>query len=106
MMIRVSVLYPYQDDAKFDYTYYVTKHMVLVKERLADTGLLRIEADKAIGGGDPNAPAPFLCVGHMYFNSIEDFQKGMATHGKELLADVPNYTNVRPQIQLAEIEEI
>ena len=105
-MIRVSVLYPRQDDAKFDFDYYVQKHMALVRERCAGLGLVRLEADKALAGGDPTAPPPFLCIGHLYFNSTEDFQKALGTHGPELMADIPNYTNVRPQIQVAEIQEL
>jgi uncharacterized protein (TIGR02118 family) len=51
----------------------------------------------------PGAPAPFVCVGHLYFNSVDDFQKGIVTHGKELMGDVPNYTNIQPRVQISEI---
>jgi hypothetical protein len=34
---------------------------------------------------------------------VEDFQKGMAAHGQELMADIPNYTNIPPTIQISEI---
>jgi hypothetical protein len=40
---------------------------------------------------------------HDYFNTLGDFQKGMGQHGKELLGDVPNFTNIQPQIQISEI---
>jgi uncharacterized protein (TIGR02118 family) len=102
-MIRVTVLYPNESGKKFDADYYKNKHMKLAGERLKEFGLLRYEVDKGIAGGAPNAPAPFVGACHFYFNAIEDFQKGMAAHGKELMDDIPNYTNIPPTIQISEI---
>jgi uncharacterized protein (TIGR02118 family) len=102
-MIRVSVLYRNESGKKFDADYYKNKHMKLVGERLKGFGLMRYEVDKGIAGGDPNAPAPFVGACHLYFNAVEDFQKGMDKHGKELVDDIPNYTNIPPTIQISEI---
>jgi uncharacterized protein (TIGR02118 family) len=102
-MIRVSVLYPHQASAKFDHAYYAQKHMPMVGSRLKEFGLIRYEIDKGVAGGAPGSPAPFMAACHLYFNAIGDFQKGMAAHGKELMADVPNYTSVTPQLQISEI---
>ena len=102
-MIRVSVIYANETGKKFDHDYYKNKHMRLVGERLKDAGLIRYEVDMGIAGGAPGAPAPFISVGHLYFHSLSDFQKGMGAHGKELLADIPNYTNIQPQIQISRI---
>jgi len=49
------------------------------------------------------SPAPFVCIGHLYFQSLTDFQNGMLAHGEDLLADVPNYTDLTPQIQVSEV---
>ena len=54
-------------------------------------------------GGAPGAPAPFVGACHFYFNSLGDFQKAMGAHGKTLVDDIPNYTNISPQIQISEI---
>ncbi len=102
-MIRVSVLYPMGEGKKFDATYYLQKHMPLVRERLGKAGLVRAEVDKGIAGGAPGAPAPYVYIAHLYFNSIADFQKAMAVHGKEIMGDVPNYTNIPLQVQISEI---
>jgi uncharacterized protein (TIGR02118 family) len=102
-MIRVSVMYPSGDGKKFDYDYYAKKHMALVKQRLGGAGLIRLEVDRGVAGGAPGAPAPFACMGHLYFDSVEEFQKAMKPHGKELFADVPNFTNITPQVQISEI---
>ena len=102
-MIRVSVLYPMGEGKKFDAAYYMQKHMSLVRERLKGLGLVRAEVDKGVAGGAPGAPAPFVYIAHLYFNSVADFQKAMGAHGKEIMADVPNYTNIQPQVQISEI---
>ena len=78
-MIRVSVLYPAAEGKKFDATYYLQKHMPLVRERLGKAGLVRAEVDKGVAGGAPGAPAPYVYVAHVYFNSVADFQKAMGS---------------------------
>ena len=102
-MVRITVLYPAGEGKKFDHDYYVRKHMALVRQRLGKYGLVRTEVDKGVAGGAPGAPAPYVTAGHLYFIALADFQKGMGEHGKEIMADVPNYTNIQPQIQISEI---
>ena len=102
-MVRMSVLYPAGPGKKFDLDYYAKKHMPLVEKRFSGMGFVRYEVDKGLGGGAPGSPAPFVCVGHVYFNSLADLQKATAAHGKELFADVPNFTDITPQVQISEI---
>ena len=102
-MIRVTVLYPNEAGKKFDVDYYRNKHMKLVGERLKDFGFVRAEVDKGVTGGAPGSSAPYVCIGHVYLNSLADFQKGMGVHGKEILGDIPNYTDIQPTMQISEI---
>ena len=102
-MIRESVMYPAGEGKKFDLDYYVKKHMPLVQARWGGMGLVRWEVDKGLAGGAPGSPAPFVCIGHIYFNSLDDLKKAVAAHGKELFADVPNFTNITPQVQISEL---
>jgi uncharacterized protein (TIGR02118 family) len=102
-MIRISVLYPAKEGARFDQEYYAQKHMKLVRDRLGSIGLVRTEIDKGLAGGAPGSPAPFVCIGHVYFSSLADFQKAMGVHGAEIMADVANYTDIQPQVQISEI---
>src|SRR3989442_466365 len=102
-MVRITVLYPAGEGKKFDHDYFVRKHLALVRERLGKFGLVRTEADKGVAGGAPGAPAPYVAVAHVYFNRVADFQKGMGEHGKEIMGDIPNYTNIQPQVQISEI---
>src|SRR5262245_59065068 len=102
-MVRITVLYPNESGKRFDHTYYAQKHLPLVMERLKSSGMLRYEVDKGIAGGAPGAPAPFVATCHLYFNNVADFQKGIGTHSKEIMGDIPNYTDIAPQIQISEI---
>ena len=102
-MIRISVLYPNEAGKKFDAAYYLKTHVPMARTRLGGAGLVRAEIDKGVAGGAPGAPAPFVYVAHLYFNSLADFQKAMEAHGKEIMGDIPNYTNIQPQVQISEI---
>ena len=102
-MIRVTVLYANKPEGKFDHAYYANQHMKMVSEKLATMGLVKTEVDKGIGGASAGSPPPYVAMGYMVFNSIEDFQKAWAAHGEQFIRDVPNYTNIEPQIQISEI---
>jgi uncharacterized protein (TIGR02118 family) len=102
-MFRVSVLYPAGEGKTFDLDYYQGKHMTLVRDRLGALGLVRIEVDRGVAGGAPGAPAPVVAAGPLYWHSLADFQGAMKQHGKELFADVPNFTNIAPQVQISEV---
>jgi uncharacterized protein (TIGR02118 family) len=81
---------------------YASKHP-MVMERLKGSGMLRYEVEKGLAGGGPGAPAPFVAACHLYFNAAADFKKGIAAHGTEIMGDIPNYTDISPQIQISEI---
>jgi uncharacterized protein (TIGR02118 family) len=99
-MIRVSVFYP--QGSSFDHDYYVNKHMKMVAEKVGDV-LLRYEVDKGLGGAAPGSPAPFVTIGHLYFNSVPEFMQAFAAHAGEIMADVPNYTDGQAEFQISEI---
>jgi uncharacterized protein (TIGR02118 family) len=102
-VIRVSVLYPYGPGARFDMEYYLDTHMPLVK-RLAGA-LLRAQAvEQGLSGVAIGSPPPFLAMGHLVFESVADFQQVLEAHGQAILADVPNYTNTQPTIQVSEVK--
>ena len=101
-MIRVTGLYKDIPDSEFDFDYYVNTHMTLVKKRLADFGMGDFEVERGIEAADGEA-APYICIVHIEFPTIDDFKRGFETHGEELAADVQNYTNIAPELQISEI---
>jgi uncharacterized protein (TIGR02118 family) len=101
-MVRMSVYYPSQPDVTFDHAYYADAHRRMVEERLGPLGLHRVEierGDAGYGGG----PAPYVAVGHLLFDSMDALQSAWAARGGEVVADVPNYTNAQPVVQISEI---
>ena len=100
-MIKVSVLYPNSPGAKFDMAYYTTKHMPMV-QRLVTT-CKGIAAEQGLGGGAPGSAPTYIAVGHLLFDSVEAFQSGFGPHAGEIMADIPNYTNTQPVVQISQI---
>lgn len=101
-MIKVSVMYPNTPGAKFDHTYYRDKHMPLVKARMGDS-CLYYTVDKGIGGGSPGSPPTYVGMCHIFSHSVEAFQAGFGPHAKEILGDIPNYTDLTPVMQISEV---
>ena len=103
-MIRVTGLYKDMSNSEFDFDYYMSTHMPMVKERLADFGMGNFEVEKGIVAAD-GGTAQYICIVHIEFSSIDDFKRGFEKHGEALAADVPNYTNIVPEMQISEIVE-
>jgi len=101
-MIKVSILYPNKPGSRFDHDYYRDRHMPLVKARLGEA-CQRYTVDKGLAGGAPGTPAPYVGMCHLYCDSVEAFQRGFAPHAKEIMADVPNYTDLAPLVQISEV---
>lgn len=102
-MIRVSVLYPDTPGARFDHDYYANSHLPMVRDRLSPMGLVDTGIDKGLGTAAPGAPAPFVSIGWMTFNTAEEVHAAFAEHAGPIMADVPNYTDIEPHIQISEI---
>ena len=101
-MIRMTVLYRNSEASTFDFDYYVKTHLELAKERLKEFGVGRIEVERGIEALD-GQKAPYVCVAHVHFSSIEDLKRGVEAHAEELLADVPNFTNIEADLQISEV---
>lgn len=102
-MIRVSVLYPHKDGYRFDHDYYANKHIPMVKEKLGSS-LVENGIDTGVGTAVPGEPAPFVSIGWLTFNTVEDFGASFGPHADEIMADIANYTDIEPQIQISEIQ--
>ncbi|HTS75466.1 MAG TPA: EthD family reductase [Bryobacteraceae bacterium] len=101
-MIRVTVSYPNQAGARFDIEYYMMKHMPLVAQRL-NGRLAGWSVDRGVSGGAPGTQAEYLIQAAMIFHDIEAFQTAMAVEGAALIADVPNFTDLQPRIDVYKI---
>jgi uncharacterized protein (TIGR02118 family) len=101
-MIKISVMYPNAPGVRFDHDYYRDRHMPMVKRLMGDT-LRRYAVEKGVAGATPGAPPTYVALGHLYCDSVETFQAGFGPHAKEILGDVPNYTDAQPVLQINEV---
>lgn len=101
-MIKVSVMYPNVSGARFDHHYYATVHMPLVKARLGD-GCRFYTVDRGLSAGAPDQPPAYVAMCHIYADTLDAFQAGFAPHAQEILADIANYTDLTPVMQISEV---
>ena len=102
-MIKVSVMYPNSEDAKFDIDYYCNTHIPMASGLLGDA-VKGGSIDSGIAGGAPGQAAPFIAIGHLIFESVEAFQTAFGPNAEKIMSDLPNYTNIQPIIQISEIK--
>ena len=102
-MIKVSVFYPAGDSTKFDMDYYCNSHIPMVRQKLG-AACKNAAVEQGVAGGAAGAPPTYAAMGHLYFDSIEAFQAAFAPHAATIMADIPNYTNVQPVIQISEVK--
>lgn len=102
-MIRVAVLYPNNPGVHFDMGYYTSKHMPMVKQ-LCAPACKSIAVDGGLAGAEPGSKPTYVAVGYLTFDSVEAFQQAFAPHAGQILADIKNYTNAQPVIQISEIK--
>ncbi|HEV2730326.1 MAG TPA: EthD family reductase [Terriglobales bacterium] len=97
-MKYVTVTYPNKNDAKFDFDYYMRKHIPMVSRLLGTS----IEVCKGLSS-PTDAPLTHICIARIRINSAEEFSSAMAQHGAQIMGDIPNYTNIEPLIQIDEV---
>lgn len=103
-MIRISALYPNAEGSRFDADYYVAKHTPFARGLLAPHGLDDIRTTLGVAGLD-GAPPPFWVIAEMIFTSRDAFDAAMAACGAALFADIINYTDVSPVLQVSSLQE-
>jgi len=102
-MIKVSLFYPYEEGKKFDMDYYLNSHIPMVQEKLG-AALKGGAVEQGLSGGEPGSPATYVAMGHLLFDSVEAFQNSFGPHSEAIMADIPNYTDLQPTIQISEVK--
>jgi uncharacterized protein (TIGR02118 family) len=102
-MVKVSVLYPNRQGTNFDMSYYINRHMVMVQQLLGPR-LRGMSVEQGISGVQPGSSASYIAMGHLLFDSVEDFQTSFGPHTQAIVGDIPNYTNSEPIIQISEVK--
>jgi uncharacterized protein (TIGR02118 family) len=53
-------------------------------------------------GPRPKSPPIYVCIGTLTFNSMDDYKEAFRVHGAKLFADIPNFTDIEPVVQVNE----
>jgi uncharacterized protein (TIGR02118 family) len=99
-MIKVSVMYPQSPGTRFDHDYYRNNHLPLIKRSMG-AALEYYAIDREIANGAPKSPFVAMC--HLICDSIESYQAAMGPHGKEIAADIRNFTDRTPVTEFSEV---
>lgn len=104
-MINISSIYPRIDGYRFDFEYYLEKHMPLSIERLSGAkGFKGVSVERGLNIDEPKIDSRYVAMCHYYFDTLEDFLAAFMPHAEELQGDIENYTNITPVIQVNEVE--
>jgi len=101
-MIRVTFLYPNKPGSRFNADYYIDSHMPLAI-KLLGPALKAVSAEIGLSGAMPGSQAPNAAMASFTFESVEAFTAAVMPHYAELQADIPNYTDIEPIVQISEI---
>ena len=103
-MKKISILYPNLPGARFNFEYYIEKHMVESVDLLSThPGFKGVSVEKGIGNGNPEAAPPYIAMCHFLFDSVESFVEAFSPHAATLQGDMHNYTDIDPVIQFNEV---
>jgi uncharacterized protein (TIGR02118 family) len=103
-MVKISILYPNNPGARFDFDYYTKRHMPRSIELLsAHPGFRAVSVERGAGGTQPGSPPAYIAACFYMFDTVESFLAAFMPHAAELQTDMANYTDIRAQIQFNEI---
>jgi uncharacterized protein (TIGR02118 family) len=103
VIIKVSVLYPNEEGSRFDWGYYLKNHIPMVQGKLG--ALLKDgNADHGLSSADPDSRPAFIVMAHLLFEAVEAFQSSFGPHADSIMADIPNYRNIQPILQISEVQ--
>jgi len=85
--------------------YYLDTHMPLSIQKLgASKGFKGVSVERGIGGDAPGTEPTFVALCHYLFESMEDFLAAFVPYAPVLQGDIPNYTDIKPIIQVSAVE--
>ncbi|MGA2509851.1 MAG: EthD family reductase [Candidatus Acidiferrales bacterium] len=102
-MIKVGVFYPQGAGKKFDMKYYLEKHIPMIRQKMGPA-LKSVAIEQGLSGGAPGAPLTYVAICHLGFDSVDAFQAAFGAQSPSIVADIPNYTDIEPIVQISEVK--
>jgi len=101
-MIKVNVMYPYTEGARFDHADHRDRHMPMMKSRLG-SACAYYTVERGVAGRQLGSAPAFVAMCAFICESAEAYEAAIQQHHPEILADIANYTDVAPVVQLSEV---
>jgi uncharacterized protein (TIGR02118 family) len=102
-VIKVTILYPNTPGGRFDFDYYLTRHMPLSIELLGPA-MRQVTVERGVSPGAPWPEPAFAAICSFVCDSREAYEAAFLPHMRTLQGDIPNYTDQQAIIQISEIE--
>ncbi len=101
-MVKVTALYRWFEGAQFNHAYYQREHMRITRDAVQPHGLLRLESEQVVNPV-PAQPGQVVAATSSYFPSAAAAQAALAEAGALLRADLPHYTNIKPELHVSAV---
>ena len=101
-MVVITVMYPLTAESRFDMDYYVNSHLPLVCRLLEPMGQREVRIYRGLSDGGAGAPA-YGVIAELLFDDLDAVTAALTAHGAETQADIPNFTDSIPVIQISEV---
>ena len=100
MSKSLQVLYPITETTNFDYDYYFSKHIKLVKDTFGD----HLDSTLVTKGvaSRPDQPAGYYAIATMIFKNQSAMDLALSGAGP-VMEDILNYTNTKPVMLIGEV---
>ena len=66
-------------------------------------GFKGVSVERGLAGAEPGTDPTYVAMCHFLFNSMQDFLAAFVPHAATLQGDMPNYTDIKPVIQVSEV---
>ena len=113
-MFNISSIYPRCGGDRFDFDYYLDKHMPLSISLLSTArGFYGVSVERGMDVPEAQISSSFVvrrssfvAMCHCYCDSVEAFIAAFTPHAQTLRDDIVNYTDIAPIIQINSVEII
>ena len=54
---------------------------------------------------EPGSHPTYVAIANLYFDTADDFRSSYGPNAAEIQSDIPNYTNIKPMMQISEVRD-
>ncbi len=101
-MIKITVLYPHEDGKRFDMDDYRGRHIPMALRLMGDA-CRGFSVERGLPDARDGSPPRYRVIASLLFDSMQSYTSIDATVRARMADDLPNYTDIRPIVQVSEV---